>query len=78
MKVVIENIQMDKVRLSRIDEGEETLFVNKKNLPDGIKEGDVLNKDDSGYSIDTEATKQRLDMLTNRMNRLFNKKRQGS
>jgi len=42
-------------------------------LPENAKEGDIIKKTNTGYIVDREETKNRLDKLTKRMNKLFEK-----
>ena len=49
------------------------ITVDLRLLPPKSKEGDVLLQSADGFILDENITKQRLEHLTNRMNKLFDK-----
>jgi len=53
----------------------EVIEIPKKQLPKGIREGQVLRKDGDAYNIDYEMTKQRQEQIKVRVKNLFDKYR---
>ena len=52
-------------------ENKEYINILKSELPQGIKEGDVLNCINDKWNIDTATTKERKEKIRNKLNRLF-------
>ena len=52
-------------------ENKEYINIPKSELPQGIKEGDVLNCINDKWNIDTATTKERKEKIRNKLNRLF-------
>ena len=49
------------------------ITLDAESLPKGTKEGDILQKTEKGFVIDKAQTDKRLQDLTSRMNRLFDR-----
>lgn len=69
MKAIIDRFEGDYA----VCETEDKRYINilKSELPQGIKEGDVLNRINDKWNIDTVATKERKDKIQNKLNSLF-------
>lgn len=52
-------------------ENKEYINIPKSELPQGIKEGDILNCINDKWNIDTATTKERKEKIRNKLNRLF-------
>ena len=52
-------------------ENKEYINILKSELPQGIKEGDVLNCINDKWNIDTATTKERKEKIKNKLNSLF-------
>ena len=52
-------------------ENKEYINIPKSELPQGIKEGDVLNCINDKWNIDTATTKERKEKIKNKLNSLF-------
>ena len=52
-------------------ENKEYINIPKSELPQGIKEGDVLNCINDKWNIDTVATKERKEKIKSKLNSLF-------
>ena len=52
-------------------ENKEYINIPKSELPQGIKEGDVLNCINDKWNIDTITTKERKEKIKNKLNSLF-------
>ena len=51
------------------------IMVDKKHLPPKVKEGDILLQSGEGFVLDEAQTDQRHELLTDRMNKLFEKQK---
>ena len=69
MKVIIDRFESDYVVCET--ENKEYINIPKSELPQGIKEGDVLNCINDKWNIDTIATKERKEKIQNKLNSLF-------
>lgn len=49
------------------------MLIERKALPPGAKEGDVIRQEGTGFVLDSASTEARRRDLTNRMNRLFDR-----
>ena len=49
----------------------EMMDIEKKALPDEIKEGDVVVRKKNGFAIDEQLTEERRKNIKTRMNKLF-------
>lgn len=56
MKVVLDRMEGE---FAILEWGDKTLQVPVKELPDGVKEGDVLVKHQQGWQLDVRATQER-------------------
>jgi len=45
--------------------------IPKENIPQEVKEGDILIKTDNGYCVDKTATESKRKEIKQKMNRLF-------
>ena len=52
-------------------ENKEYINIPKSELPQGIKEGDILNCINDKWNIDTVATKERKEKIKSKLNSLF-------
>ena len=52
-------------------ENKEYINIPKSELPQGIKEGDVLNCINDKWNIDTATTKERKEKIKSKLNSLF-------
>ena len=69
MKYSIDRIEDNIVVLQNIDSGE-IEEVNKELLPDNIKEGTIIIKEEK-YTIDEETTQEKANDIQNRFNNLI-------
>lgn len=69
MKYSIDKIDESIVLIQNIDTGEKK-ELDKSILPEGIKEGDILIKEEK-YLIDNEETNKRKQEIENRFNNLI-------
>ena len=69
MKVIID--RFEGVYAVCETENNEYIKIPKSELPQGIKEGDVLNCINDKWNIDTATTKERKEKIRNKLNRLF-------
>lgn len=69
MKVIIDRFEGDYAVCET--ENKEYINISKSELPQGIKEGDVLNCINDKWCIDTIATKERKEKIKNKLNSLF-------
>ena len=69
MKAIIDRIEGDYAVCETEDKGYINIF--KSELPQGIKEGDVLNRINDKWNIDTVATKERKEKIKSKLNSLF-------
>ena len=69
MKVIIDRFEGNYA----VCETEDKKYINilKTELPQGIKEGDVLSCINNKWNIDTATTKERQEKIRNKLNRLF-------
>ena len=69
MKAIIDRFE----GVYAVCETEDKKYINipKSELPQGIKEGDVLNCINDKWNIDTATTKERKEKIRNKLNRLF-------
>lgn len=72
MYYVVEEILADRVRLELPDGGFMTVALLE--LPEKIREGDLLQKTENGFMIDAGATEQRREILAARTKSLFHRK----
>ncbi len=69
MKYSIDRIENNIVVLECIYT-KEIIYVDKKNLPDNIKETDILSLDEDGYKIDFLEKKGKINLLKSKMSKL--------
>lgn len=69
MKVIIDRFESDYAVCET--ENKEYINIPTSELPQGIKEGDVLNCINDKWNIDTIATKEKKDKIQNKLNSLF-------
>ena len=69
MKAIIDRIEGDYAVCET--ENKEYINILKSELPQGIKEGDVLNCINDKWNIDTATTKERKEKIKNKLNSLF-------
>ncbi|MDR0462969.1 MAG: DUF3006 domain-containing protein [Pseudomonadales bacterium] len=70
---IVDRVEGDVAVCENISSGE-VVEIKLQNLPESVKEGDALVKTDDGkYVVDGDTTKKRLDEMTRRMERLFEK-----
>lgn len=69
MKAIIDRFE----GVYAVCETEDKKYINipKSELPQGIKEGDVLNCINDKWNIDTATTKERKEKIKNKLNSLF-------
>ena len=69
MKAIIDRFE----GVYAVCETEDKRYINilKSELPQGIKEGDVLNCINDKWNIDTATTKERKEKIKNKLNSLF-------
>lgn len=72
MYYVVEEILGDRVRMELPEGG--LITVVRAELPDGVREGDLLRKTEDGFRLDADATEQRREMLAARTKGLFHRK----
>ena len=72
MVYVIDRIENSIAVCESLDTGDK-LEITVSDLPKGVKEGDMIQKDGDGYVVNAEATKQRKAELSGRLDRLFKK-----
>jgi len=71
---IIDRIEDGIAVLECLEGSKEVIEMPRKTLPKGVKEGQVLCQDESGYTIDHEATAKRRTQMRERLNRLLKKK----
>lgn len=68
--LIVDSINEDIVKLEKKDG---TIFlINKSDLPDNIKEGDVVKENEDGYYIDDDMTETRKIIINRLEDELFN------
>ena len=73
MNYIIDRIEDGIAVLECTDTPEGIIEIPRKNLPKGVREGQVLCKDGDTYTIDHEATQRRREMLRARLDRILKK-----
>ena len=69
MKYAVDKIENDIVLLENIKDGIKK-EVNKKDLPNGVKETDILSYNGNAYVFDNDEKEKRLKRIKEKMNRL--------
>ena len=72
MKYSVERIE-EKVALCEDDLGK-TVKLRLDELPENIREGDIIVRTENGYTIDTDETSVRRKKMAEMQKKLFNKK----
>lgn len=70
MKYIVEAMEGDRVKLEEMG-SEKIMILSRTQLPKDVRVGDVLEKNEIGYSISQEETKVRKEMLKGLLNDLF-------
>ncbi len=72
MKYLVERIE-ENVALCEDDLGK-TVKLRLEELPENIREGDIIVRTENGYTIDTDETSVRRKKMAEMQKKLFNKK----
>ena len=72
MRYSVERIE-ENVALCEDDLGE-TVKLRLEELPENIREGDIIVRTENGYTIDTDETSVRRKKMAEMQKKLFNKK----
>ena len=72
MKYLVERIE-ENVALCEDDLGK-TVKLRLDELPENIREGDIIVRTENGYTIDTDETSVRRKKMAEMQKKLFNKK----